>query len=349
MLLIVAVAAGIALLAGLLVFQGTAASAAGFIPVSMQSLQRADNSAEQREAFVAPIEIELIEDTLRDSEPELPASEVEQRVQEVLIELETPVPTVTPLDPTSSAAAQETIADTPTATLTPTAGPSSTAGPSPTETDLPTAGPSPTQADTATAGPSPTADASLTALAQSSPIPSQSATPIVTSSPTGTQTPTPTATLTASPTETYTPTPSPTYTPSHTPTYTPTPTSTPGCNITIGNFQWETANKWVKLDVTNNMGSTIRLTENDFTWPSIVNGDLKEMLLDDDQIYDTQASPTHVNVPADQPWKSGTESFRDISASDTDVLEFRFDQGAKNNGYIVDLTFDNGCTQSFSN
>ncbi len=166
---------------------------------------------------------------------------------------------------------------------------------------------------------------------------------------TATSTPTNTATATSTATATPTSPTTGTATSTATPTNTPTPTATAVCKITIDDFDYDNNDKVIDVNVTNNVGSTIQLTELIITWSASPNGDLKEIIFDSQQIYNTQDSPTSLNVPSDNGWKSGASAFRFINNGQIKELEIKFEFGADNNGYNLDLTFSNGCTVSFSN
>jgi len=109
------------------------------------------------------------------------------------------------------------------------------------------------------------------------------------------------------------------------------------------NYVFDSPGKKMYIDITNITGSQTRMDSIDITWPS-ANGDLKEMLFENDQIYDITASPTHLVVPDDQPWKAGTEDYRLIDDGETKTLEIHFDVAVLNTGYYIVLTFTNGCS-----
>lgn len=164
------------------------------LPAGIHSPLYADYSADLRGILVAPADVRLLEEAL---------AAQQANVGEIINDLLTPVPTVTPpageIQPTLPVVVVTPPESGPTATLAP--------GVTPTLTWTPTL----------TFTPSLTWTATLTRTASATPPGGATRTP----GPTATLPPwTPTATFTA--TLTRTPQPTPTYTPTYTPTRTPT-------------------------------------------------------------------------------------------------------------------------------
>ncbi len=172
----------------------------GHIPIALQAVDNANYKADDNPMLMQPVDVALIEDVIRDLEPE--AVDVEIRLTDLESGLLSPVPTVTPY-PHSP---------TPFATRTPKVTPGSEV----TETSTAMVMPSETQT------PSPPPSATLTPSVTLTPTrnPTQTYTPSLT--PTSTATLLPAYTLT--PTQTHTLTKTPTYTPTYTKTNTPTDT-----------------------------------------------------------------------------------------------------------------------------
>lgn len=201
----------LAMLAGVILLVSIVLNSAGWLgrmrlslPVGIHSPLSADYSADLRGVFVAPAEMRLLEEALRDQHATDPAG--------VIADLLTPVPTVTPrledLLPLTGTPAG------PTATLLPGVTPTLTWTPTltltfewtPTATDWRTRTPGPTPTRTPTERTSPTKTAQFTPTHQ------------------------PTYTHTVQPSATHTPYPTPTRTPQPTPTsgsYPPPVTAVP--------------------------------------------------------------------------------------------------------------------------
>lgn len=155
--------------------------------------------------------------------------------------------------------------------------------------------------------------------------------------PTNTQGPSPTPTDTGTPTNTPTPTLSPTITP--TPTQTPPATPTPPCNISAGSIQVH--NDKITLSINNQMASDAVIASIYVSWPS-QNGQLKEIKLNGTKI----ASPKDNTPPTtvSSGWQNGTGA-RTIGAGSNGNLEVKFsNKPIANQPYLVQVTFDNGCT-----
>ncbi len=197
-----------------------------FVPITLHSTLDADYQADPDSDPLAEIQFNAIKDTIHDTE--LTPANVTARVATLVVQLQTPVPSIT-LPPTND----PKIA-TPTVTLTPTLPPSVTPSITFTATETITLTPTSSQTPTATNTPTATVTPSATWTPTASATPTAGALPTVgqlptqspTSTPTSSQTPTATQTTTATRTPTATTTPSPTFTRTSTATATATPTKT---------------------------------------------------------------------------------------------------------------------------
>lgn len=219
------------------------------IPFAMHAAQPADYSAEMRNTLFPAVNISILEDVLRDREPE--GQGFDSRITAVVDQLRTSVPTATllpiaptrspvPVSPTTAAAPTRTSMPEPSPSVAATSTivlssqtsipPTSTyAAPYPTSTSTTTATRTPTATATRTPTTTPSATATRTPTATTTRTPTPTATHTFTFTPSATLTPTDTPTITATSTDTPTTTPTATFTPTDTvtPTYTVTPSDTP--------------------------------------------------------------------------------------------------------------------------
>lgn len=204
------------------------------VPFNLHSYTEADYSADPTRIYVPGVSLAILSDLVR-AQPG--AQDVAERVATLYMQLETPVPTATPMPAKGFTPAPTTIweptlastaASTPVVTKivqetvhpTATASPVIVIYPTSTSTLAPTA--------TATTRPANTATNTLEPIATRTPTASKTLTltPTATHRPTSTTTPTPTATRTATSLGTHTLTPTATPTATHTLTPTATPTAT---------------------------------------------------------------------------------------------------------------------------
>lgn len=206
--------------------------------------------------------------------------------------------------------------------------------PEPGDTEVPTTGP----------GGGATTTASFTPAPSSTPMAEESHTPTMEISPTEVTGIPPETTGTAVPLDTPTPantstedpateTPSPTYT-----AIPPTPTTDPCTLLILNNF---TRNgQEIGWNLVNNSSESMLLTKIHLNWPS-GNDELSVVKFGSPSIWDqgTTDIPTIIN----SGW---TGESRVIGASGTKTITFLFIRNAKNNGYVLILTFDNNpsCT-----
>jgi hypothetical protein len=93
--------------------------------------------------------------------------------------------------------------------------------------------------------------------------------------------------------------------------------------------------------ILNNNGTTDEILEEvDLTWPA-ANGNLDQITLGGQLIYDTVTPPTEIHL-YETDW-IGDEADRTIYASSTEFLSFIFEGSIVSNGYTVTLTFKSGC------
>jgi hypothetical protein len=130
--------------------------AARYLSISLRSSLRADYAADRQSVPVAGANLQLIADTIRDDEPEIDPDRLEQRMNNLLNQMQTPVLNVGPAtstpspQPTTTATATTPATATPTATQPPTSTATPTATARPSSTPNPTATSTPTLTSTAT-------------------------------------------------------------------------------------------------------------------------------------------------------------------------------------------------------
>jgi len=188
-----------------------------YLPANLHSVLNADYRADERALVVPAVEVALVEEAIRD-EIAVSASQVPERVQSMVVNLQTPVPTVTPYPrPTQPGQPTSPAAHTPQA--------AATATPVPATVTQPAASPTPSRTSTEIHTPSPTPTfAAGTSVVLPTRTPTRIPTRIPTLTPGGNVTSTPHAT------HTYTPVPPTRTSTSEPPTRTPTsepPTRTP--------------------------------------------------------------------------------------------------------------------------
>ena len=292
------------------------------LEINLHSTAEADYAGEVFSAPIPPLDLSIIADILRDHDPSAP--DLVPRVTALAALVLTPVETVTLLPPSS------------TFSVSPSPGPSQTPGPSATITQTPTDGPSPTPSKSATLGPSPTATKTATAGPSSTP----------TRTPTVTRTPTLGPSSTA--TRTQTPSPTPSFTPTNTiviptMTSTSTPSQTPDvCSmISVSNFWID--DKDVYWTINNNSPVNIQITAIFIDWP-VVNEHLHKISLNGAKIWDQDSKSPPSSINSD--WESGS---RVIPTSQALQIDFEYKKDAGSTGYLVVITFDNGCQAQKSN
>ncbi len=165
--------------------------------------------------------------------------------------------------------------------------------------------------------------------------------PTPTAGPTNTPGPSPTASNTPTPSKTPTITPTPSQTPI--PTDTPLPSPTPPCNITAGAIS--VGNDKITMSIDNQMASNAVIASIYVSWPS-QNKELKEIKLSGDKI--AQPNDTSPPTTVSGGWQGGTGA-RTIPAGNNKTLEVKFEhKPIADQPYLVQVTFDNGCSVSQS-
>lgn len=303
------------------------------VPVSVLSEINANYQLDSFQGRVAAMGMAIIEDVIFDQQPN--NENAAQQAQAIVSDLQTQVPTVTPIptgSPTGIAAQTGTIQATGASSGSPTGTSiiSSTPGPSSTYTL--------TAINTNTPPPNTTSTNTLIPSNTPSLTPTPTFTPTKTSTPTLTPTKTPTYTPTK--TSTNVPTKTPTITPTNTPTLTPTATLDYCAQFTILNF--DVRKKEISWEITNNSSQTILLTEIFLDWP-IDNIQLKKIKLRGKTIWDIKDAIPPSLIFSD--WK-GNQNSREIKAGRSEVIKFEFDDDTVITGYYVELTFDYRCVIS---
>jgi hypothetical protein len=167
------------------------------------------------------------------------------------------------------------------------------------------------------------------------PVPTPTKTPV----PTKTNTPVPTKTKTPVPTKTNTPVPTKTNTP--VPTDTPAPTNTPETGTCSDiSLSWSGD---AELDISNDYGGDIILTEISITWPAS-NGKLKQIKLGSPALWAGTKNPPSTTITLTQDPEKRT-----VADGATKTLRFVFENPAASSDYDVTVEFDVGCSRSKSN
>lgn len=129
----------------------------------------------------------------------------------------------------------------------------------------------------------------------------------------------------------------------------PTATSTPDVclGINYSNFQTNDGAKQMQFTINNASGGAITLSVLEMQWQSASNknGDLMSIsLVSGNVIYNTKSGPVgtdnDLDIPGDRAWAAGS---RVINSGTSPALIFLFDKGAEATGYLINLTFSNGC------
>jgi len=170
------------------------------------------------------------------------------------------------------------------------------------------------------------------------PMPAAPGQPTNTPVPAPTKTPVPAPTKTPVPTKTNTPVPTKTNTP--VPTNTPAPTNTPQTGTCSDiSLSWSGD---AELDISNDYGSDIILTEIDITWPAS-NGVLRQIKLGNPALWAGTKNPPSTTVTLTQDPEKRT-----VADGATKTLRFVFENPAASSGYDVTVEFDVGCSRSKS-
>ncbi len=323
------------------------------LPVSIRAASQADYS---RDAYALSIPI-ISEDILKQIIADMPATGSPQdRMSTLQAALSLPVPTMTPggFLPATITTAQ---------TIQPVFSRTPASIPTLPKTQIPTSILTPTKSFIPTKALTPTPEFISTNTVTHTLIytPTQIFTPTNTVTPTLTYTPTQTFTTTntATSTGTYTPTLTPTLTPTATPietntptvtatpTDTPTPTVTPSCELTSGGI-FASAQQ-IDMTITNNGSTLVTITAINVNWPDTpISQDIKEVKFDGVTIVNSTDPEPPSEYPAERNW-TGAQSDRELAASDSQLLEFLFQDNLQPSGYSVTITFDNGCVINESN
>ena len=121
----------------------------------------------------------------------------------------------------------------------------------------------------------------------------------------------------------------------------------PPCEVN-GEGVLELSSDKIKWELTNNGAFNATIESIEITWPG-ANGDLKEVKIDGDKIYDTDtAGPSLTLGPSD--WINDP-SKRVIPPGDTDKLEIKFDDDVvgPQSAYSITINFEEGCSVTFEN
>ncbi|MBT8137041.1 MAG: hypothetical protein KJO54_08530 [Gammaproteobacteria bacterium] len=103
-----------------------------------------------------------------------------------------------------------------------------------------------------------------------------------------------------------------------------------------------------KWELTNNGAFTASIESVDITWPA-ANGDLIEVKLGGDKIYDIDLPPNSASLGPND-WIDDLDK-RQIAPGDTQTLEIKFDNNVigPQTDYQITVTFEEGCSVTFEN
>ncbi|MBL8102968.1 MAG: hypothetical protein JNM02_10590 [Anaerolineales bacterium] len=295
------------------------------LPVSIRAASQADYS---RDAYALAIPI-ISEDILKQIIADMPATGSPQdRMSTLQAVLSLPVPSMTPdgFLPVTITAAQ---------TIQPVFSRTPASNPTLPKTQIPTSILTPTKSFIPTKALTPT--------------PEYISTNTVTHTLTYTPTQTFTLTNTATSTGTYTPILTPTAIPieTNTPTVTATPTDTPICALTSDGINISA--QQIDMTITNTGSTLVTITAINVNWPDTpMSQDIKEVKFEGVTIVNSTDPEPPSKYPAERNW-TGAQSDRELVASDSQLLEFLFQENLQTSGYSVTITFDNGCMINESN
>ena len=125
------------------------------------------------------------------------------------------------------------------------------------------------------------------------------------------------------------------------PSPSPSPTPTPGCNLTV--TKREIKDKQVKITITNNESVDRFITNLMLSWPQGTNGNLTQIKLDGDVMWNGPATASPINFGV--PPLAADPNKRKIQHNSSDVLIFVFQNNVaplNNAAYSGSATFDCG-------
>jgi hypothetical protein len=103
------------------------------------------------------------------------------------------------------------------------------------------------------------------------------------------------------------------------------------------------------MTITNNGGTLVTITGINVNWPATPESQMvNEVKFGDVTIADSSDPQSPSDYPSERNW-TGTQSDRELAASDSKLLALLFGYNLQSNGYSITVTFDNGCTLSESN
>ncbi|MBI4772289.1 MAG: pilus assembly protein [Chloroflexi bacterium] len=130
-------------------------------------------------------------------------------------------------------------------------------------------------------------------------------------------------------------------TPTATPTLTPTPTPTEACQYSATALYFDDES-FFHFYITNNTGASVNIVSIFISWPDSPNEQLKDVDWNGDDIVDGRDNSPPTNIPGDMTFKSGADL--SLAAGETRQMRVYFDEDIAPSGYVVTVTFDDGCS-----
>jgi hypothetical protein len=105
----------------------------------------------------------------------------------------------------------------------------------------------------------------------------------------------------------------------------------------------------IDMTITNNGDTLVTITGINVNWPDAPESQMvKEIKFNGVTVIISSDPLPPSDYPSERPW-TGTQSDRELAASDSKLLELLFQDNLQPSGYSIIITFDNGCTLSESN
>jgi hypothetical protein len=132
-----------------------------------------------------------------------------------------------------------------------------------------------------------------------------------------------------------------------TPTDTLTPTITPDCALTSDGIS--ISGQEIDMTITNNGSTLVTIIGINVNWTDTPESQMvKEVKFSGVTIVNASDPLPPSDYPSEKNW-TGTQSDRELAASDAKLLELLFEDNLESSGYSITITFDNGCMLSESN
>lgn len=103
------------------------------------------------------------------------------------------------------------------------------------------------------------------------------------------------------------------------------------------------------MTIKNNESTLVTITGISVNWlPTPESQMINEVKFNGVTIVNSSDPQPPSDYPSEKNWM-GTQSDRELSASDSKLLELLFQDNLQSSGYSITVTFDNGCMLSESN